>query len=76
MRIVVVVASLAVLIIAVLGACAEPKVANRCAGDVNPPCLTRVVCSFDQKRGCEVCTCDSALPPAAPSGEPTVPPLQ
>lgn len=62
------------VVLAALASCNEPKVANRCAGEVEPHCLTRVVCAPDRERGCEVCTCDSPFP--ASSAAPEMPPVR
>ncbi len=48
--------ALLVAIVAVLGACG-PKTKNQCAGNTAGNCVTGEQCTFDQKRGCQVCQC-------------------
>ncbi|MFN0248005.1 MAG: hypothetical protein ACKV2T_14035 [Kofleriaceae bacterium] len=43
-------------LIAVLAACG-PKVKNQCPGNVTGTCVAGEQCTFDQKRGCQVCQC-------------------
>lgn len=41
---------------AALAACG-PKVKNQCAGNTTGNCVAGEQCSFDAKRGCQVCQC-------------------
>jgi len=41
---------------------------HRACDAVRPKCLTDVVCSYDEKRDCEVCRC--AAPPYVPATKP------
>lgn len=47
---------LVLVVLAALAACG-PKVKNQCAGTTAGNCVTQEQCSFDAKRGCQVCQC-------------------
>jgi len=46
-----------VLWIAIAAAGCGPKVKNQCPGTVARGCVNGEVCSFDRRRGCQVCQC-------------------
>jgi hypothetical protein len=54
---------IAIIIFALLlsSACFSPRIAGECPEMVNLKCLTRRVCGVNKERGCQVCTCESAL---------------
>lgn len=45
------------LVVCLLLAACGPKNKNQCAGNTAGNCVTGEQCSFDQKRGCQVCQC-------------------
>jgi hypothetical protein len=51
------------LVVLALAACTRTKIAGQCAESANLRCMTKKVCSWDQARGCQVCTCEAAWDP-------------
>jgi hypothetical protein len=46
----------------VLGACAKAQTAKPCPEARDTRCMTRVNCSYDEARDCEVCHCSPPTP--------------
>ena len=53
-----------VVVVALAAIACGPKRKNQCPGNVAGTCaFNDQVCSFDRKRGCQVCQCRSLLSP-------------
>ncbi|MGZ6123348.1 MAG: hypothetical protein ACXWLR_00205 [Myxococcales bacterium] len=62
------------LVLCALCSCATPKGDQTvCPEYRGLRCATRISCSMDRARGCQVCQCESAAP-QGPDGKPGLPP--
>ncbi|MBN2495988.1 MAG: hypothetical protein JXR96_15455 [Deltaproteobacteria bacterium] len=43
-----------------LGGCKSGPRAGECPESMGLRCMTRKICSYDSRRGCELCQCESA----------------